>query len=108
MGGLATERCGDRHKQAGRQSTALTGASIRSCHVKKRFRILATLKQGNKSMPSNTSGYVHMGFRPDWGKGITGQYTLSPNSYPHPRSIPPSGWQGRGLKHNPCPTQSGP
>ena len=36
----------DRHKQAGRQSTALTGASLLSCHVTKRFRILATLKQG--------------------------------------------------------------
>ena len=49
-----------------------------------------------------------MGLRLDWGKGITGQYTLSPNSYPNPRSDPLSGWQGRGLKHNPCPTQSGP
>ena len=55
----------DTHKQAGRQSTALTGASLRSCHVTKRFRILATLKQGNKSMYSNTSGYVHMGLRLD-------------------------------------------
>ena len=73
VGGLATGRCGDTHKQAGRQSTALTGASIRSCHVTKRFRILATLKQENKSMYSNTSGYVHMGFRLDWGNGITGQ-----------------------------------
>ena len=63
----------DTHKQAGRQSTALTRASIRSCHVTKRFRILATLKQGNKSMYRNTSGYVHMGLRLDWGKGITGQ-----------------------------------
>ena len=61
------------HKQAGRQSTALTGASLRSCHVTKRFRILATLQRGNKSMYSNTSGYVHMGLRLDWGKGITGQ-----------------------------------
>ena len=51
----------DTHKQAGRQSTALTRASSCSCHVTKRFRILATLKQGNKSMYSNTSGYVHMG-----------------------------------------------
>ena len=51
----------DTHRQAGRQSSALTGASLRSCHVTKRFRILATLKQGNKSMYSNTSGYVHMG-----------------------------------------------
>ena len=51
----------DTHKQAGRQSTALTGASLRSCHVTKGFRILATLKQGNKCMYSNTSGYVHMG-----------------------------------------------
>ena len=73
VGGLATGRCGDTHKQAGRQSTALTGASIRSYHVTKRFRILATLKQGNKSMYSNTSGYVHMGLRLDWAKGITGQ-----------------------------------
>ena len=73
VGGLATGRCGDTHKQAGRQSTALTGASLRSCHVTKRFRILATLKQGNKSMYSNTSGYVHMGLRLDWGKCITGQ-----------------------------------
>ena len=63
----------DTHRQAGRQSTVLTGASSRSCHVTKRFRILATLKQGNKSMYSNTSGYVHMGLRLDWGKGITGQ-----------------------------------
>ena len=31
----------------------------------KRFRILATLKQGTKSMYSNTSGYVHMGLRLD-------------------------------------------
>ena len=45
VGSLATGRCGDTHKQAGRQSTALTGASIRSCHVTKRFRILATLRQ---------------------------------------------------------------
>ena len=81
---------------------------MRSCHVKKRFRILATLKQGNKGMYSNTSGYVHMGLRLDWGKGITGQWKLSPNSYPHPRSDPISGWWGRGLKHNPCPAQSGP
>ena len=63
----------DTHKQAGRQSTALTGASLHSCHVTKRFSILATLKQGNKSMYSNTSGYVHMGLRLDWGKGVTGQ-----------------------------------
>ena len=34
----------DTRKQAGRQSTALTGASSRSCHVTKRFRILATLQ----------------------------------------------------------------
>ena len=53
--------------------TTLTGASMRSCHVTKRFRILATLQQGNESMYSNTSGYVHMGLRLDWGKGITGQ-----------------------------------
>ena len=46
---------------------------LRSCHETKRFRILATLKQRNKSMYSNTSGYVHMGLRLDWGKGITGQ-----------------------------------
>ena len=68
----ATGRCRDTHKQASRQSTALTGASIRSCHVTKRFRILATLKQGNKSMYSNTSGYVHMGLRLDWDECITG------------------------------------
>ena len=53
------------HKQAGRQSTALTGASSRSCHVTNRFRILATLKQGNRSMYSNTSEYVHMELRLD-------------------------------------------
>ena len=81
----------DTRKQAGRQSTALTGASSRSCHVTKRFRILATLKQGNKIMYSNTSGYVHMGLRLDWGKGITGQKTLGPNSYPNPRSDSLSG-----------------
>ena len=63
----------DTRKQAGRQSTALTGTSSRSCHMTKRFRILATLKQGNKSMYSNISGYVHMGLRLDRGKGITGQ-----------------------------------
>ena len=72
-GAWPREAAVDTHKQAGRQSTALTGASSRSCHVTKRFRILATLKQGNKSMYSNTSGYVHMGLRLDWGKGITGQ-----------------------------------
>ena len=49
-----------------------------------------------------------MGLRLDWGKGITGQETLYPNLYPNPRSDPPSGWWGRGLKHNPCPAQSGP
>ena len=59
-------------------------------------------------MYSNTSGYVHMGLRLDWGKGITGQWTLSLNSYPNPRCDPLSGWQGRGLKHNPYPAQSGP
>ena len=63
----------DTRKQAGRQGTALTRASSCSCHVTKCFRILATLKQGNKSMYSNTSGYVHMGLRLDWDKGITGQ-----------------------------------
>ena len=69
----------------------------------KRFRILATLKQGDKCMYSNTSGYVHMGLRLDWGKGITRQWTLNPNSCPNSRSDPHSGWQGRGLKHNLCP-----
>ena len=34
---------------------------------------LPLCKRGNKSMYSNTSGYVHMGLRLDWGKGITGQ-----------------------------------
>ena len=72
-GARPRDAAGDTHKQAGRQSTALTGASLRSCHVTKRFRILATLKQGNKSMYSNTSGYVHMGLRLDCGKGITEQ-----------------------------------
>ena len=42
-------------------------------NVTKRFRILATLKQGNKSIYSNTLGYVHTGLRLDWVKGITGQ-----------------------------------
>ena len=46
---------------------------MHSCHVTKRFRILATLQQGNESMYSNTSRYVHMGLRLDWDKGITGQ-----------------------------------
>ena len=46
---------------------------MRSCHVTKRFRILGTLQQGNESMYSNTSGYVHVGLRLDWGKGITEQ-----------------------------------
>ena len=49
-----------------------------------------------------------MGLRLDSGKGITGQYTLILNSYPNPRSDPLSGWQGQGLKHNPCPAQSRP
>ena len=44
------EAAADTRKQAGRQSTALTRASSCSCHVTKRFRILATLKQGNKSV----------------------------------------------------------
>ena len=81
---------------------------MRSCHVTKRFKILATLQRGNKSMYNNTSGYVHVGLRLDWGKGITEQETLSPNSHPNPRSDPLSGWWGRGLKHYPCPAQSGP
>ena len=51
----------DTHKQAGRQGTVLTSASSCSGHVTKRFRILATLRQGNESMYSNTSGYVQMG-----------------------------------------------
>ena len=59
-------------KQAGKALRS-QGHQLRSCHVTKHFRILATLEQGNKSMYSNTSGYVHMGLRPDWGKGITGQ-----------------------------------
>ena len=59
-------------------------------------------------MYSNTSGYVHVGLKLDWGKGITGQWTLSLNSHPNPWSHPLSGWQGWGLKHNPCPAQSGP
>ena len=106
--GLATGRCGDTHKQAGRKALRSQGHQLRSCHETKRFRILATLKQGNKSMYSNTSGYVHMGLGLDWGKVITGQKKLSPNSYPNPRSDPLSGWWGRGLKHNPCSAQSGP
>ena len=36
------------------------------------FRILATLQQGTESMYSNTLGYVDMGLRLDWSKGITG------------------------------------
>ena len=46
---------------------------MRSCHVTKRFRILATLQRENESMYSITSGYVHMGLRLDSGKGIKGQ-----------------------------------
>ena len=71
-GAWPQDAAADTHKQAGRQSTALTGASSCSCHVTKRFRILATLNQGNKGMYSNRSGYVHMGLRLDWGSGITG------------------------------------
>ena len=63
----------DTRKQAGRQITALTGASSHSCHVTKRFKILAPLQRGNKSMYSNTSRYVHLGSRLDRGKGITEQ-----------------------------------
>ena len=72
-GAWPRDAAADTRKQAGRQSTALTRASSCSCHMTKRFSILATLKQGNKGMYSNTSGYVHMGLRLDWGKGITGQ-----------------------------------
>ena len=67
VGGLATGRCGG-HAQASRQAKHCAHrASSCSCHVTKRFRILATLKQGNKSMYNITSGYVHMGLRLDWG-----------------------------------------
>ena len=59
-------------KQAGKALRS-QGHQLRSCHETKCFRILATVKQGNQSMYSNTSGYVHMGLRLDWGKGITGQ-----------------------------------
>ena len=59
-------------KQAGKALRS-QGHQLRSCHETKRCRILATLKQGNKSMYSNTSGYVPMGLRLDWGKGITEQ-----------------------------------
>ena len=72
----------DTHKQAGRQSTALTRASSCSCHVTKRFRILATLKQGNKSMYSNTSEDVHMGL--DW----TGVRASQDNRHSVPTHIP--------------------
>ena len=65
LGAWPRDAAADTHKQAGRQSTALTRASSCSCHVTKRFRILVTLKQGNKSMYSNTSGYAHMGLRQD-------------------------------------------
>ena len=44
----------------------------------------------------------------DGGKGIRGNITLIPNSYPNPRSDPPSGWLGQELEHNPYPAQSGP
>ena len=96
------------HKQAGRQSTALTRVSSYSDHVTKCFRILATLKQRNESMYSSTSGYVHMGSKLDWDKGITGQETLSLNSYPNPGSDSFSGRPGGGLQRNPCPAQFGP
>ena len=56
-------------KQAGK---ALRSQGHHYARVK-RFRILAALQRRNKSMYSNTSGYVHMGLRLDWGKGITGQ-----------------------------------
>ena len=59
-------------KQAGKALHS-QGHQLRSCHETKRFRILATLKQGNKSMYSNTSGYLHMELGLDWGKGITGR-----------------------------------
>ena len=72
-GAWPRDAAADTHKQAGRQSTALTGASSCSCHVTKRFRILATLKQGTKSMYSNTSGYAHLGLRLDCGKGFKRQ-----------------------------------
>ena len=73
LGAWPRDTAADTHKQAGRRGTALTRASSCSCHVTKRFRVLATLKRGNKSMYRNTSGYVHMGLRLDWDKGITGQ-----------------------------------
>ena len=43
-----------------------------------------------------------MGLRLDWGKGITGRKTLSPNSYPNPRSDPLTGWQA-GAQTQPMP-----
>ena len=72
-GAWPRDAAADTHKQAGRQSTALTRASSCSGHVTKRFRILATLKEGNENMYSNTSGYVHMRLRLVRGKGIIGQ-----------------------------------
>ena len=46
-------------------------------------------------MYSNTSGYVHMGLGLDWGKGITGQKKLNPNSIPIPGlSLPVAGRGG--------------
>ena len=64
----------DTRKQAGRQSTALTGASSRSCHVTKRFRILATLKQNaTKKYVQQHIGICTHELRLDWGQGIAGQ-----------------------------------
>ena len=76
---------------------------MRSCHVTKRFRILATLQQGNESMYSNTSGYVHMGLRLDWGKGITGTIdTLS--QLVSQSQVRPSQWLvGAGAQTQPMP-----
>ena len=72
-GGPATGRCGG-HAQVSRQAKHYAHKGINalmSCD--KAFQNPCHLQGGNESMYSNTSGYVHMGLRLDWGKGITGQ-----------------------------------
>ena len=72
-GGLATGRCGG-HAQVSRQAKHYAHRGIIalvSCD--KAFQDPCHSETRKKSMYSNTSGYVHMGLRLDWGKGITGQ-----------------------------------
>ena len=70
-GGPATGRCGG-HTQVSRQAKHYAHKGIYALSCDKAFQNPCHSARGNESMYSNTSGYVHMGLRLDWGKGITG------------------------------------